>query len=154
MKSSYELARAFKRKYPGTIAWRLRRHAEVIDRHLNPDEKIEYIFVGQKNDGVTEIFNTYIVALTNKRIMLGTKRVVFGYFFKSITPDMYNDLTVHRGLIFGSVIIDTIKEVIKITNIDPNALEEIETNITEVMLKQKKDFPRREKLDKKAEKNN
>ncbi len=148
MKSSYELARAFKRKYPGTIAWRLRRHAAVIDRHLNPDEKIEYIFAGQKNDGVTEIFNTYIVALTNKRIMLGTKRVVFGYFFKSITPDMYNDLTVHRGLIFGSVIIDTIKEVIKITNIDPNALEEIETNITEVMLKQKKDFPRREKLDK------
>ena len=144
----------FTNKYPGTIAWRLKRHAEVIDRHLNPDEKIEYIFVGQKNDGVTEIFNTYIVALTNKRIMLGTKRVVFGYFFKSITPDMYNDLTVHRGLIFGSVIIDTIKEVIKITNIDPNALEEIETNITEVMLKQKKDFPRREKLDKKAEKNN
>ena len=153
MKSSYELARAFKRKYPGTIAWRLRRHAEVIDRHLNPDEKIEYIFVGQKNDGVTEIFNTYIVALTNKRIMLGTKRVVFGYFFKSITPDMYNDLTVHRGLIFGSVIIDTIKEVIKITNIDPNALEEIETNITEVMLKQKKDFPRREKLDKNKKNN-
>lgn len=148
MKSSYELARAFKRKYPGTIAWRLRRHAEVIDRHLNPDEKIEYIFVGQKNDGVTEIFNTYIVALTNKRIMLGTKRVVFGYFFKSITPDMYNDLTVHRGLIFGSVIIDTIKEVIKITNIDPNALEEIETNITEVMLKQKKDLPRRQKIEK------
>ena len=140
MKSCYELVRAFKRKYPGTIARRLKRHASIIDRHLNPDEKIEYIFAGQKNDGVTEIFNTYIVALTNKRIMLGTKRVVFGYFFKSITPDMYNDLTVHRGLIFGSVIIDTIKEVITITNIDAKALPEIDQNIINIVSKQKKEY--------------
>lgn len=145
MKSSYELARKFKNKYPMTIAWRIRKHAEVIDRHLNPDEKILYIFLGQKNDSPIDIVNTNIVAFTNKRIMVATKRLVFGYFFKSITPDMYNDLTVNRGLIFGTVIIDTIKEVIKITNIDPNALDEIETNITEIMLMQKKEFSRREK---------
>ena len=145
MKSSYELARKFKNKYPMTIAWRIRKHAEVIDRHLNPDEKILYIFLGQKNDSPIDIVNTNIVAFTNKRIMVATKRLVFGYFFKSITPDMYNDLTVNRGLIFGTVIIDTIKEVIKITNIDPNALDEIETNITEIMLMQKKEFLRREK---------
>lgn len=145
MKSSYELARKFKNKYPMTIAWRIRKHAEVIDRHLNPDEKILYIFLGQKNDSPIDIVNTNIVAFTNKRIMVATKRLVFGYFFKSITPDMYNDLSVNRGLIFGTVIIDTIKEVIKITNIDPNALDEIETNITEIMLMQKKEFSRREK---------
>ena len=145
MKSSYELARKFKNKYPMTIAWRIRKHAEIIDRHLNPDEKILYIFLGQKNDSPIDIVNTNIVAFTNKRIMVATKRLVFGYFFKSITPDMYNDLSVNRGLIFGTVIIDTIKEVIKITNIDPNALDEIETNITEIMLMQKKEFLRREK---------
>jgi hypothetical protein len=50
---------------------------------------------------------------------------------------MYNDLTIHKGLLFGSVTIDTIKEVITITNIDPKALSEIETNITEIMINQK-----------------
>ena len=77
--------------------------------------------------------------------MVATKRVLFGYFFKSITPDMYNDLTIHRGLLFGGVVIDTIKEVITITNIDPEALSEIETNITEIMIEQKKNFAKREK---------
>ena len=63
---------------------------------------------------------------------------MFGYFFKSITPDMYNDLTIHRGLIWGSVIIDTVKEVITITNVDVKALDDVETNITEIILKQRK----------------
>ncbi len=149
MKSCYQLARQFKNKYPMTIAWRIRKHAEVIDRHLNPGEKILYIFLGQKNDSAIDIVNTNIVALTNKRIMVATKRLVFGYFFKSITPDMYNDLSVNKGIIFGTVIIDTIKEVIKITNIDPNALDEIETNITENMIMQKKELAKREREQKK-----
>ena len=138
--NSYELVRKFLRKYPFTIAWRVKQHCKIIDKHLNPGEKILYIFAGQKNDSMSEIFNTYVVALTNKRIMVATKRVVFGYFFLTVTPDMYNDLTVHKGLIFGSVTLDTIKEVIKITNIDPKALPEIETNITEIMIEQKKKY--------------
>ena len=85
--SSYRLAREFLKKYPFTIAWRVKEHCKIIDKHLNPDEEILYVFVGQKNDRSVDIFNTYAVALTNKRIMLATKRVVFGYFFKSITPD-------------------------------------------------------------------
>ena len=136
--NSYELVRKFLRKYPFTIAWRVKQHCKIIDKHLNPGEKILYIFAGQKNDSMSEIFNTYVVALTDKRIMVATKRVVFGYFFLTVTPDMYNDLTVHKGLIFGSVTLDTIKEVIKITNIDPKALPEIETNITEIMIEKKK----------------
>lgn len=128
------------KKFPMTVAWRVKQHCRVIDKHLNPDEKILYIFAGQKNDRAVDIFNTYVIAFTNKRIILATKRVVFGYFFKSVTPDMYNDLTVHRGLIWGSIILDTVKEVITITNIDVKALDEIETNITEIMLNQKKEF--------------
>lgn len=138
--STYELARNFIKKYPMTIAWRLKQHCKIIDKHLNPDEQILYLFVGQKNDSVCDLVNTNVVALTNKRIMVATKRVVFGYFFKSITPDLYNDLSVSKGLIFGRVTIDTIKEEVTLTNIDPKALGEIETNITEIMLKQKKKF--------------
>ncbi len=148
MENCYKLVRKFKNKYPLTIAWRLRQHSEVIQEHMNPGEKILYVFAGQKNDSPLDIVNTNIVALTDKRIMVATKRLVFGYFFKSITPDMYNDLTVNKGMIFGTVVIDTIKEVIKITNIDPAALNEIETNITEIMLKQKKELARRERENK------
>lgn len=137
---SYIEAKKFMKKYPFTIAWRVKQHCKVIDRHLNPGEKIQYIFVGQKNDRAADMFNTNVVALTDRRIMVATKRVLIGYFFKSITPDMYNDLTIQKGLLFGSVTIDTIKEVITITNIDPKALSEIETNITEIMLEQKKNF--------------
>lgn len=138
--NSYDLARDFLKKYPMTIAWRVKQHCKIIDKHLNPGEKILYLFVGQKNDSVCDLFNTNVVALTDKRIMVATKRVFFGYFFKSITPDMYNDLSVSKGLIFGKVILDTIKEVLTLTNIDPRALSEIESNITEIMLKQKKEF--------------
>lgn len=123
-----------------TIAWRVKQHCKVIDKHLNPNEKILYMFAGQKNNRAVDIFNTYVLVFTNKRIIVATKRVVFGYFFKSITPDMYNDLTIHRGLIWGSIILDTVKEVITITNIDIKALDEIETNITEIVLKQKKEL--------------
>lgn len=140
MTNSYILIKDFMKKFPMTIAWRTKQHSKIIDRHLNPNEEILYIFAGQKNDGALDMLNSYIVAFTNKRIMLATKRVVFGYFFKSITPDMYNDLTIHRGLIWGSITLDTVKEVITITNIDVKALSEIETNITEIMLKQKKEL--------------
>lgn len=146
--NSYIKMRDFLRKFPFTIAWRVRQHCKIIDKHLNAGEHILYIFAGQKNDRSVDLFNTYVVAFTDKRIMVATKRVLFGYFFKSITPDMYNDLTIHKGLLFGRVIIDTIKEVITITNIDPKALGEIETNITEIMLQQKKNFAKRENKEK------
>ena len=138
--NSYIGVKKFLTKYPFTIAWRVKQHSSIIDKHLNPGEEILYIFAGQKNDRAVDIMNTYVVAFTNKRIMLATKRLLFGYFFKTVTPDMYNDLTIHRGLLFGSVTIDTIKEVITITNIDPRALAEIETNISEIMIEQKKKY--------------
>ena len=142
--SSYELTREFLRKYPMTIAWRLRQHCKIIDRHLNPNEKILYIFTGQKNDSGFDLVNTNVIALTDRRILIATKRLMFGYFFKSITPDMYNDLSVSKGLIFGKVVIDTVKEVVTITNIDPRALDEIETNISEIMMKQKKEYVKKD----------
>ena len=140
MNNSYTHVKEFMKKYPMTIAWRIKQHCKIIDKHLNPNEKILYMFAGQKNNRAVDIFNTYVIVFTNKRIMVATKRVVFGYFFKSITPDMYNDLTIHRGLIWGSIILDTVKEVITISNLDIKSLDEIETNITEIVLKQKKEL--------------
>ena len=140
MNNSYNILKQFKKKFPMTIAWRIKTHARIIDKHLNQGEEILYIFAGQKNDSSINIFNTYAIAFTNKRIILATKRVLFGYFFKSLTPDMYNDLTVRKGLIFGSIVLDTVNERVVLSNIDPKALDEIETVISEYMMTVKKKY--------------
>ena len=75
MENSYALASKFMKKYPMTIAWRIKRHCKIIDKHLNPDEKIIYIFAGQKNDSMVDLFHTCVIAFTNKRIMIATDRV-------------------------------------------------------------------------------
>lgn len=140
MKSAYDFLKTFIKKYPLTMAWRIKAHAKVVDEHIGADEKILYAFVGQNNESVVEIFNTYVVVFTNKRIAFAKKRLLFGYFFKSITPDMYNDLSVNKGLIWGNVTIDTVKEVIRMTNIDAKALPEISQTINEIMINQRKEY--------------
>ncbi len=144
MKSCYKMVREFKNKYPITIAFRLKQHCKVVDMHLNTDEEVIYAFAAQKNFGSFDIVNTNVVALTNKRIIIATKRLMWGYFFISITPDMFNDLTVVKELLWGKVQIDTIKEVVTLSNIDPRALPEIENNITTYMMEEKKKYKEKE----------
>ena len=135
----------FKKKYPLTVAWRLKSNTSIIEKHLNPDERVLYVFCGKKNDSFLDIFSTGVIAITNKRILIGRKRVLFGYALDSVMPYMYNDLNIRAGLIWGKVIIDTIKEKIIFTNIDKGALDEIETNISESMIRLKKAYPKKEK---------
>ncbi|MEE3344185.1 MAG: PH domain-containing protein [Bacilli bacterium] len=140
MSKCYKMVKRFKEKYPTTIAFRLKQHCKIIDMHLNPGEEIIYAFAAQKNESALQIFNTNVIALTNKRIMIATKRVIWGYFFISITPDMFNDVTICRRVIWGDVSIDTIKEVVNLSNIDPKALPEIETIISEYMMEEKQKY--------------
>ena len=146
MKSKiYEKALEFKRKYPSTIAFRIKAHAKVAEKFLGSDEEIKYVFVAQKNFRSYEIINTNIVVLTDKRLIVATKRLLFGYFFKMITPDMFNDLTLKNGLIWGKVIIDSVKEKIVLSNISPRALSEIDDNITMYMIEEKRKYGRESK---------
>ncbi len=135
--SVYEMVKAFKKKYPETIAWRLKRHSKVIQKHLNPGEKVIYAFVGQHNDSLFNICSTNVFAITNKRMIIGTKRIFFGYFMHSITPDMFNDVRVSADMLYGKVEIDTLKEYIVITNLSKRSLQEIETAITEYVMHEK-----------------
>lgn len=144
MNVAYEKALAYKKKYPMTIAWRLKHHCKVIDKHLNPGEEVVYVFAAQKNNNPLDILTTCVVALTNKRIIIAQKRVIFGYFFTSITPDMYNDLKVSMGIIWGKVYVDTVKELVVFSNIQRTALNEIETSITEYMMREKKEYVSKE----------
>lgn len=141
MESVYSQAMAFKKKYPGGITHhRLAKHASIIEKHLNPGEVVTFAFAAQKNAKAADFFETAIVAITNERILIGQKRVLFGYFLSSITPDLYNDMQVKSGIIWGSVTIDTVKEVIELSNIAKKALPEIETKITSFMMKAKKKY--------------
>lgn len=143
MNKTYEMAKAFKRKYPLTIAWRIKQHSKVIERHLNPGEEVLYVFMGQKNHSSFDFVNTNLVVLTSKRLMIATKRLLFGYFFIAITPDMFNDLTVIDGIIWGRIKIDTVKEEVLLSNIDPKALPEIETKVSDYMIKEKRRYAQR-----------
>lgn len=141
MGAVYDNALLFKKKYPHTVTWhRLRKHSDVIERHLNPGEEILYAFAGQKNTNPFDFFSTCVVALTNKRILIGQKRVIIGYTLNSITPDLFNDMQVYRGIHWGKITIDTVKEVIILTNLDKRSLPEIETNITEFMIREKQKY--------------
>ncbi|MBR4693808.1 MAG: PH domain-containing protein [Bacilli bacterium] len=137
----YDQVKMFKAKYPGTITWfRLRSHAKVVEMHLNAAEEPIYTFAGQLNENNLDIIDTGVICVTNKRILIGQKNLIFGYNLNSITPDLYNDMQVYAGAIFGLVTIDTIKEVINISNIDKKALPEIETAISSFMMEEKKKY--------------
>lgn len=140
MNAVYSKALDFKRRHPGGVAWRIKKHCDVIDKHLNPGEEVLFVFCGQKNSKFYELFFSCVVAITNKRILIGQKRVVFGYFLSSITPDLYNDLLVYQGLLWGKVTIDTVKEEVVIANLPKSGLDEIETNITEMMMAAKQKY--------------
>lgn len=134
----YDKVLKFKQRYPMTVAWRLKRHCKIVDLHLNPGEIVKYAFAAQKNDNPFDIITTNVVVLTNKRILVATKRIFFGYFFTAITPEMFNDIKVSMGIVWGKIYIDTVKEFIAFSNIQKEALPEIETCITEYMMSEKR----------------
>ena len=70
----YDEALKFKRKYPGTVSWRLRKHSKVVEEHLNPDEEVLYAFTGQRNNDFYDIVSTSVFIITNKRLLIGEVR--------------------------------------------------------------------------------
>lgn len=144
MHSVYKEVLKFKSRYPSTIGWRLKQNSEVVEKHLHEDEEVKYAFIAQKNDSSFNILGSAVVVLTSKRILIGRKRVVMGYFLDSITPDMFNDLKVSGGLIWGKIYIDTVKEFVTLSNISNDALSEIENEISTYMMEEKQKYKEKE----------
>lgn len=142
--SSYELLKQFRNKFPGSVSWRLKKHCNVIDMHLNPNERINFIFSGQLDIKPLSLFNTGVIAVTNERLIIAQKKLIIGYKFSSITPDLYNDLTVKAGIIWGTIIIDTVREQVYVSDLDKDSLPEIETEITMFMQEAKKKYAKKE----------
>ena len=127
----------FKKKYPKTIAWRVAKHAAIVQDYIGDDEIILYSFCGQKNQSFYEIFFTAVVVITNKRMLIGRRRFFGQHYFSSITPDMLNDFQIRGNIFWGSVEIDTIKEHFIISNISKDALPEIEDAISKYVVNEK-----------------
>ncbi len=136
----YELVDEFRKKYPLTIGWRRYKHAKILIKHLNNNEHLQYVFFAQNNNTIFNIWQSCVVGLTNKRILIARKNIIVGYLLSSVTPDLFNDLQVSGGIFWGRVHIDTIKEFITLSNIDKRALPEIESNISSFMIEQKKKY--------------
>ncbi len=136
----YNKIKDFKKRFPTTIAWRLKAHSKVAAEHINDDEEVLYAFAAQKLPSVFNITSTYAIVITDKRILLAQKRLIFGYFYYTITPDMFNDLTIKMGILWGRVIIDTIKETVNLTFISKGALREIETVLSKYMMQEKRQY--------------
>ena len=136
----YNKIKDFKKRFPTTIAWRLKAHSKVAAEHINDDEEVLYAFAAQKLPSVFNVTSTYAIVLTDKRILLAQKRLIFGYFYYTITPDMFNDLTLKMGLLWGKVIIDTVKETVSLTFISKAALREIETVLSKYMMQEKRQY--------------
>lgn len=140
-------AKKFRRKHPLTIVFRLNAHSKVLAKHLNNGEKIKYVFAAQKGPSSYDIFSTYVIAITDRRIMIARKRLLFGYFFLAITPELFNDIKVKMGLIWARIEIDTVKEYIVLSNVQSSAASEIETAITQYVMKEKKKAKENSKKD-------
>ena len=145
MASTYEIVKKFKNKYPGTICWRIKKHSKLVDQNLYPDEVVNYAFAAQNNTSHGNIFDTAVLAITNKRLIIAQDYILLGYALNSITPDLYNDMQVHAGIIWGMITIDTIKETIYFSNLSKQALPEIQKEITSYMMEAKAKYYKKEK---------
>ena len=142
----YEKALKFKREHPSTIGWRLKKNSSIVEKHLNPGERVLYAFAAQKNDIATKIFDTAVLCVTSDRLLIAQDQILYGYTLNSITPEMYNDLQIFSGIFWGKICIDTVKEVMYFSNFSKKALPEVQSVISMYMMEAKKMYPDKDKI--------
>ncbi|MDD2505674.1 MAG: PH domain-containing protein [Bacilli bacterium] len=143
---TYSLVKNFKKKYPWTVTWwRLKKHSKLLEKYLHSNEKVLYAFAGQNDNIPSSFFNTAVIALTTERLIVAQNRLIVGYDVAFVTPDLYNDLRVDAGLLWGTITIDTVKELIHVSKLSNKSLPEIQEAISSYMIKAKKQYKQKEK---------
>ncbi|APH18878.1 PH domain-containing protein [Clostridium botulinum] len=91
------------------------KHFKIIEDNLMGDEKVYMTFIGMhKSVYSNEDGGYFAYAITNRRIMLSQKSAVAGETFKSVSLENINDITFESGVLFSTITIDTIREILKI----------------------------------------
>ena len=134
--SIYELVCRFKKKYPMTVAWRLEAHSKLAEDVLDNDEELRYVFTAQKNMSRQDVMSTNVILITTKRTYFVHDRIIPGNFVTTIKNSMINDINAKNGLIWGSLIIDSVKEEIVLSNIDRNSIPGILEAFNDVLDKE------------------
>lgn len=89
--------------------WRL-KHFQLVENQLKSDEEVLVAFIGVKNFvDIAHHEENWAYAVTNKRIIMGQKGLI-GEKVDVISLRDLNDISFRKGLVFGVLIIDTIKE--------------------------------------------
>jgi len=140
MPKTLELAQDFKKRYPATVSWRLKRHSRLIDNNLHRNEEVFYAFGAQWNHKF-DMFDTAVFAITNERMIVAQQRVITGYQVISIDPRLFNDIKIDGKIFWGSLKIDTVKEIIDFSNISKKSLFEIKKVITSYVGSKKRAKP-------------
>ena len=120
-----------------------------IMEDANEKRKIQnYKFNENLDEELSKTRKVYESLVKEEKELLNIMNTLTNVSSVDLAKDMFNDLTVYSGLIWGKVQIDTIKEVVFISNLSKKSLDEIETSVTEYMMKEKKKYARREKEEK------
>lgn len=94
----------------GFNAKQLTKHFSLIEKNLMKDEEGLVAFIGLKDFvSATKHDNNYAYLITNKRIIMGQKKLV-GENVVTVSLKNLNDISLNVGMVFATVTFDTIKE--------------------------------------------
>lgn len=97
------------------------KHFGIIEKNLGADEDVLFTFIGIHNYiSMTKHDNNFAYAVTNKRILLGQKKVI-GEAFQSIALNKINDITFQSGIAYGVITVDAQTEKFNVAVIKTQA---------------------------------
>lgn len=96
------------------------KHFKVIEDTLMKDEEVLVAFIGLHNFiSLAEHDNNYAYVITNKRIIMGQKKLIAGETVKIVLLHLLNDISLEtatgKGLLMNAILtFDTIKETFNV----------------------------------------
>lgn len=114
------------------------KHFSLIEQALGNDEYAIMCFIGLHNYvSMTKHDSNFAYAITNKRIIMAQQKVI-GQNFQTVAIDNLNDVTMTTGAVFGTIVIDTIKETFNV-GVNKIVAKNINNVIHDVLLSLKED---------------
>ena len=97
------------------------KHFGIIEKNLSPDEDVLFAFIGIHNYiSISKHDSNFAYVVTNKRIMLGQKKVI-GENFQSIALNKINDISFTSGIAYGVITVDAQTEKFNVAVIKSQA---------------------------------
>ena len=107
-------------------------HFNLISDQLNSDEYVIFCFVGLHNYiSSTKHDNNYAYALTNKRLIVAQQKMI-GNNVQSIILDNLNNISKKRGMLLGTLTIDTLGKVLNVA-VDKDTVDRISDSLNEII---------------------